>query len=266
MDLYTNYLLIIEAIQNLEGVLAIGKSGGEKIPARNESDIDVFVFCNHVPDAATRRDALAYSGANVEDIKVSGTRGAYWGFCDFISACGADICLMYFTVSDMDKEIESVLNGYRLDREKEYFYPTGRCASFLSMYILYDKTGYIAGVKAKLSVYPRSLSYKQYFHHSRKINDIEDFDRAVRRKDVLFYHATLENALDHYLQALFALNKRFFPGRKRTLNLVECFELIPMEFSARILKVVRLGAAPDTLEESYGIWKGLCEELVKFDI
>ena len=200
-------------------------------------------------------------GDAVTGCKISQKGGRFWGVCDFVFIGSAEICLMYFTIDEMDSDVESVLNGSRLDREGEYYYPTGRCASFLSMHSLCDKQGYIKAMQEKLSVYPEDLAEKLFAHHVRLINDEEDFERAVSRGDVLFYHATLESALDHFLQALFALNHRFFPSRKRTLEWVECFENKPENCSERLLKVILLGAATETLSESYEIWCGLCNEL-----
>ena len=131
----------------------------------------------------------------VSETRIAAVCSKFWGFCDYITIHAAEICLMYFRISDMNSEIESVLNGSRLDREGEYYYPTGRCASFLSMHILYDKIGYISDMKAKLSLYPQALSKQLYNHHICNINDMEDFERAVQRKDVLFYHATLERTV-----------------------------------------------------------------------
>lgn len=65
-------------------------------------------------------------------------------------------------------------------------------------------------MKKKLSSYPPQLSTKLIKHHIEKINNEEDFDRAVSREDILFYHSTLDSALGHFLQALFALNCCFF--------------------------------------------------------
>ena len=171
---------------------------------------------------------------------------------------------MYFTVSDMNSEIKSVLNGSRLDRENEYFYPTGRCATFLSMHIFYDKGGFIADMKEKLSAYPQSLSTKLYNHHILEINDNEDFERAIQKGDVFFYHATLDRAIDHYFQALFALNKCFFPSRKRTLSFIEGegLKYKPINCGARLLEVIELGARAETLSRSYEIWAALCKDLM----
>ena len=46
MPLLDHYNLLIEAVQEIDGVLSIGKSGGENIPKQNESDIDIFIFCS----------------------------------------------------------------------------------------------------------------------------------------------------------------------------------------------------------------------------
>jgi hypothetical protein len=170
---------------------------------------------------------------------------------------------MYFAVAEMNDEIESVLCGSRPDREAEYFYPTGRCASFLSMHILYDEIRYIASMKEKLSVYPESLAEKLYRHHIDKINDEEDFGRAVSRGDVLFYHTTLESAIDHYLQALFALNRHFFPSRKRTAGYVKDFRSKPQNCMERLFDVIVLGSNRETLSCSYGQWDELCKELIE---
>jgi len=261
MTLFNNYKLLIDEIRKIDGVASIGKSGGETIPIQNENDIDVFIFCSHIPNAQTRKTAVKKVESAVSKITISETAGRFWGVCDFVTIENTEICLMYFNISDMNDEIESVLNGSRLDRENEYFYPTGRCATFLSMYVLYDKTGYISNMKEKLSVYPIVLSKKLYDHHVGKINDNEDFERAIARKDTIFYHSTLELAIDHFLQALFALNQCYFPSRKRITQFIEKFKLKPINCSERLLEVIKTGSEPRTLSQSYDIWSALCKEL-----
>ena len=85
--------------------------------------------------------------------------------------------------------------------------------------------------------------------------------RAIRRKDVLFYHATLDLALDRYLQALFALNHTYFPSRKRSPEFIRGFAIKPEDCETRLKQVVALGASAETLEESYRAWQELCREL-----
>ena len=263
MALLEYYNRLINTVSEIDEVCAIGKSGGEKLPGKGESDIDIFVFCDEIPKVTTRQSAVNKIGTSDCEMKFSETSGKFWGVCDFITIVGIDICLMYFTVAEMNKDIISVLDGTRLDRESEYFYPTGRCATFKNMHILYDKNRYIEEMKKKLTVYPTVLSEKLYNHHIAKINDTEDFGRAVARKDVLFYHTTLETAIDHFLQALFAFNKCFFPSRKRSVQFIDNFAYKPHNCSERLLRVIERGSKPESLQQSYDIWIELCKEFLE---
>ena len=264
MSLSDYFHCCIDILSALDGVLAIGKSGGEALPDNNESDIDVFVFCDRTPDLAARLAAFNKPGLPLSNVKFSENTGRFWGVCDFASLGEADLCIMYFTIENINEEIESALQGLRPDRIDEYFYPTGRCATILSLHVLYDKTAYIAKMKEKLSQYPLSLSDTLFHYHIRKINDEEDFQRAVARGDVLFFHSILEIAMDHYLQALFALNKRYFPGRKRSLEHIQAFGAAPHDCSERLLSVVALGSKAESLSQAYAEWTALCQELIAF--
>ena len=264
------YPLIINSVSEINEVAAIGKSGGSKLPEHGESDIDIYIFCSRIPEIKSRKEAIDGLGDIITSANYSEHGGRFWGTIDFLIADDTSICLMYFTTTEMDKEIELLLNGTRLDREADYFYPTGRCATFLSMHVLYDtcdknENGYIANIKEKLNPYPQDLAKKLYNHHIQKANGNyggEDFERAVSRGDVLFYHSTLEYAIDHFLQALFALNKCFFPSRKRTIEFIDSFDIKPLNCTGRLLQAIELGAKPETLSDSYAVWYSLCKELL----
>ena len=79
---------------------------------------------------------------------------------------------------------------------------------------------------------------------------------------MLFYHATLELGMDHFLQMLFAINRCYFPSRKRSLKLMGDFALKPADCENRLLKTIRLGSDASVLAESYEIWSALCHELL----
>ena len=132
------YPLLIKAISEINEVLAIGKSGGDTLPEKGESDIDIYIFCNQIPDIGTRQASIDKLGSYIESAKYSENSGRFWGTIDFINVDNTEICLMYFTTACMDEEIRSVLDGMRLDKEAGVFYPTGRCATILSMNTLYD--------------------------------------------------------------------------------------------------------------------------------
>ncbi len=252
--------MLINAVAQMREVVAIGKSGGSELPDAKQSDIDVFVFCRSIPSVAFRQAAidtlLIVSGSRISD-----TEDRFWGVCDYVILEDAEICLMYFSVDTISTEIEAILQAERLDKEGNYFYPTGRCATMLSMHALYDTTGFIDTIKEKLYVYPPDLAEKIIEHHAPQMNDAEDFSRALLRKDVLFYHCTLDKVLDHFLQVLFALNRCYFPSRKRSLQFIETFSIKPSDCPEKLLQAVALGGRPETLPQSYQIWESLCSEL-----
>ncbi len=75
-----------------------------------------------------------------------------------------------------------------------------------AMLVFYDPDGVLQSFKIRLKEYPKKLAAAIVDHHLEALGDVEDMARAVQRKDVLFYHFALDLALDHFLQALFALN------------------------------------------------------------
>lgn len=254
---------LIQAITQIDAVLALGKSGGASLPVSGESDIDIFVFCSRLPEVPQRQAAVATLVENITKADFGSSTGRFWGLCDFVSFHQAEVCVMYFTIEAMESEIASILKGERLEREDEYFYPTGRLATLLSLHAFHDPMGYLAKWKSLLSEYPPALSAQLVQRHIGQITDAEDFERAVSRRDVLFYHATLERAIDHFLQALFALNRHYFPSRKRTLAHIRSFSFTPTQCGDRLLKAVALGGEADTIPESYSVWTGLCHELAQ---
>jgi hypothetical protein len=78
---------------------------------------------------------------------------------------------------------------------------------------------------------------------------------------VFFFHFALDLALDHFLQALFALNREYFPSRKRSEMYLHGFSIKPSECEKRLRQVVALGADPKQLERSYEIWNRLIHDV-----
>ena len=257
------FTLLIDSVSKIKEVQSIGKSGGKEMPEANESDIDLYIFCSEIPSMEKRQSVINSFGNDVRSSSISKEEGQFWGTCDFASVGNMDFCLMYFTTVKMSAYIETVLSGERLEREGNFFYPTGRIATILSMYVLLDKNNYISSLQQKLAVYPVELSEKLVKYHIRRLHGlvIEDIERAVSRKEVLLYHYALEIGIDHFLQALFALNKCFFPSRKRTVQYIDKFNIKPIDCAERLLKAVALGGSPDTLFQSNEIWSTLCDEL-----
>lgn len=262
LSLEASFQSLIAALSGLSGVRAIGKAGGAALPQDGFSDIDLFIFCDQIPSRRDRASLYAARSSLLTVSQYGETEHPHWGLVDSLLLGKQEVYPMFFTKSIFSESVASILRGERTEREDNYFYPTGRCASLLSMHAYFDPYGLIEAWKEACATYPEPLRIALLNRHLPKIDDEEDFLRAIMRGDVLFFHATLDLALDHFLQALFALNMVYFPSRKRTPEYLRSFVKKPDDCEGKLLNVIRLCANPDTLNEAYEIWKTLCLELV----
>ncbi|MEA5048437.1 MAG: DUF4037 domain-containing protein [Eubacteriales bacterium] len=252
---------LLTATTSLSSVRAVGKTGGSQLPADSESDVDLFVFCERIPTRNAREEMLSSLISTITIDRLGDFEDTHWGLVDSLRIGSLEVYLMYFTIRTFSDSLEAILRGDRLDREANYFYPTGRCASILGMHVFYDPDCYLKDWKQRLDRYPESLAQALISHHAALMDDAEDFRRAVRRGDTLFFHATLDLAIEHFLQTLFALNHVYFPSRKRTVSYIQSFSKAPINCDSRLQNVIRLGASSKTLFQSYALWKNLCAEL-----
>jgi hypothetical protein len=253
---------LVEAVARNSAVRAIGLSGGARsLPEPGEGDIDLFVYCTEIPTQSQRHEVLASLGESVGQIAIGRSEGGHWGQGDSLVAAGVETWLMYFTLAEARAELEAVLAGQYLGRLDSYYYPVGRCAMWKAMRIFYDPDGILQSFKARLETYPEGLARTVVAHHTEALGDVEDIERAVQRKDVLFYHFALDLALDHFLQAVFALNKEYFPSRKRSESYLQGFRVKPPGCEQRLRQVVALGGEAETLGRSYETWQALVRDL-----
>ena len=255
------FSLLIDTLSKNDLIQSIGKTGAKELPQNNDSDVDIFIFSEQVPNFENREKIYTNIEKFLNGVEVNEQESKHWGFVDFLKIDKIEVCLMYFSVPNIIEEIVKLLNGDRLEKEENYFYPIGRCATIKTLNILYDKNNFLFNLQKQLAMYPNELYTKSIEHHLSKINDKEDFGRAITRKDVLFYHFVLDIALDHYLQLLFAVNKNFFPSRKRSIEHIDSFKIKPVNCGNRILEVLLLGGNENELKESYIVWEKLCYDL-----
>ncbi|MBL4936960.1 DUF4037 domain-containing protein [Clostridium sp. YIM B02515] len=255
--------LLIDGVSEIKEVESIGISGSKiEIPKAGEGDIDVFIYCDEIPKLEKRKAAVDKLGNLLQERKFNVFEGGHWGTGDFVLINGIETWLMYFTIDETIQNTNLILSGEYLDKLDNYYYPIGRCAMLKNITILYDRNKFLASLKEKLFDYPEELAQKLVQYHLEELSDVEDLERAVARKDVLFYHFALELAIDHFLQALFAMNKIYFPSRKRTISFIKNFRVKPEDCEDKLLEVVRLGACADNINKSYELWAILINEIV----
>jgi hypothetical protein len=264
MDFSTGEIvrLLLENVSRMNEVQSIGISGSKtSFPKAGEGDIDVFIYCDTVPLFEKRKSIINQIGSLLQEEKINVFEGGHWGIGDFMLINGVETWLMYFTEKETINNIESILNGDYPGKLENYYYPIGRCAMLKEISILYDKDSFLSLLKERLSQYPNNLAEKIIQYHLSELKDTEDLERAVIRKDVLFYHFAIDIAIDHFLQALFAINRTYFPSRKRSLNFIRSFNIKPERCDEQLLDVVRLGGCAESIEKSYEIWINMVSKL-----
>lgn len=237
---------LVDKIGACDKVKGIGQTGSldiQLIPGK--SDIDLFVLCSEVPSQEERQTCYSMLQSAEFTLQMQVCNGGLWGIGDILIADGIDIMPMYFTIKEMQDYLEEVLQCKHLDKS-ERFYPVGRLASISSINILYEKNDTLTALKNMVNTKPCSFFKTWYEKEISQVLDEEDLGRAELRKEALFFHQVLENALDHLLQALFAINYCYFPSRKRTMSAIDGFQYKPDNCYARLLTMVINGAKGDT--------------------
>ncbi len=253
---------IVARISAMQAVQAVGISGGKSpLPEKGEGDIDVFIYCDELPSLADRQAVLLAPEGHAENAKVRVFEGGRWGSGDFMLINGVETWLMYFTLRETREDVDAILAGKWPDKLDNAYYPIGRLGMLSRITVLFDRSGFLQTLKNRLAVYPPELGKTLADHHLRMLGDTEDLNRAVTRRDALFYHFALDLALDHFLQALFAMNRCYFPSRKRTLQYIGGFQVKPENCEARLLQTLRLGGSGETVPQSYAVWESLTAEL-----
>jgi len=261
-DIETAVKKLVSTLARHNSIRAIGLSSGEgPFPKPGAGDIDLFIYCTEIPTSSERQEMLTSLREEIGQVEIGKLESGHWGQGDCLSIAGVETWLLYFTVAEARLELEEILAGKRLGRLDSYYYPIGRCAMWKAMRVFYDPDGILASFKQRLAEYSQGLQMAIIDHHLAALDDVEDLERAVQRKDVFFFHFALDLALDHFLQALFALNKEYFPSRKRSETYLRGFKVKPVACEQRLGQVVALGGNSETLEQSYGIWNRLVRDL-----
>jgi hypothetical protein len=252
---------LVSEISQIEKVKGIGQTGdinAELIPGN--SDIDMFVLCTTIPTKAERENVYSHYSNVYSECIMNSCNGGIWGYGDVLIIDGIDVMFMYFTMEEMEQYLDEVLDGKHLDRVGD-FYPTGRLSSVENINILYESNASWTSLKEKVKKHPINLFQKLFEYHISRVLDYEDLGRVTLRKEVIFYHTVLENSLDHFLQALFAINFMYLPSRKRTEKYINQFKNKPHDCYDRLLQIIKDSTSISTIEKSVEELRSIALEL-----
>lgn len=252
---------LISKISDIEEVSAIGISGKIKpYPQPGKGDFDIFIYCDKIPNIRIREKKLSVCNG-IDDVRINIGASAIWGHGDYCAINKIDTFLMYFKKDDVLDNVKEILEGKYLWKINNDYFPIGRISMLSTINIFYDQDNFLNDLRESLLCYPEVLKEKMISYYLQKMLNTEDFGRAVNSKDVFFYHCTLDNSIEHFLMALFALNEVYFPSRKRSQQHIEDFNIKPISCSDRLLSIIRDGSNPKGIEGSYEEFKKLCNEL-----
>lgn len=264
-DVYHFVKKLTEVLAGCDEVLGIGQTGDPNAPLiPGKSDIDLFVICRQVPQKEQREKLYGQLSGLFGSLEMEVCAGGVWGWGDIFLVNGIDVMPMYFPVDEMTAYVEKVLSGNHLEKEGR-FYPIGRLASIESLQVLYEKDRSWSRIQDAVKYPPAALFEKWYREEAFQMIDEEDLGRAELRCEVLFFHQVAEAFLDHFLQALYAKNRCYFPSRKRTREAIERFEKKPVNCYARLMNVLALGCRDHTVPQAVAEIRALANELRQLD-
>ena len=260
IELKNKLVTVLSSCDRIKGIGQTGSMDIQLIPGK--SDIDLFVLCSEVPPKEERM--LWYQGIQNEkfDLQMEVCNGGQWGYGDILVVDEIDVMPMYFTIKEMHDYLKEVLECKHLEKEGR-FYPVGRVASIATIHILNEKENAWTNLKNMVNQKPNTFFQRWYENEICQVLDEEDLGRSELRKEVLFFHQVLENSLDHLLQAVYDINKCYFPSRKRTMPAIDEFQYKPVDCFERLIRIVQNGSREETMDQAISDLKNIALEVKK---
>lgn len=229
---------IIEAMKKSEKIDAIMLGGSRGNGTHDEkSDYDVYVYLNDVLTEEERRKMI---GPYVKYMEYS---NHFWELeDDGILKNGIDIEFIYRNLTDLDKMLEAIVfNGQASTGYTTCFWDNlihGEC--------LYDPRGLLGELLDKYtSPYPEALKKAIIYKNAKLLKDhmpafYYQFEKAIRRNDLVSINHRMAELLASYFDILFALNEKLHPGEKRLLQVSESLVYKPEDFEKRLTHCLQL--------------------------
>jgi hypothetical protein len=216
-----------------------------------ESDVDLLVIVEQLPDVETRAAWLAaITGKPCEPTSLSGTEERKWDEFhgpkdDPEQWMGTGGGLFYFTEAEIEGDLNRVgelLTGFmgrdELERPshiEEYL------ADLAHGIVLYDPGGFVAGCQERLADFPEGARRELINYHwmRTEIAINEDLQRAVWRDDLVHAYDRRVEGARHLVRMLFAMNRRYFRKAKGLDRVFSQFSACPAEAWRRLVNGLR---------------------------
>jgi hypothetical protein len=224
--------------------IAIGGSHA-KAAADSLSDIDIYLFADRVLPSAQRAELVVHALGGE-------ARPESWGTDDPFVQGGTDFwhdgqrveCWLRSS-REMERTLRACAGG---EIRREYvvwtvmgFLSYTALADVHSMRIVDDPRGMLAGWRQGVATYPEPLRDRilaRFMAEAAFWPENFHYRTAVERGDVIYTSAIVQQVLQALIQAVFALNRVYFPGEKRLANAMKKLPSQPRDFARRVQALV----------------------------
>lgn len=252
---------IVDMLRAVPHVAAIALGGSHASGlARPDSDLDIGIYYRTASpfsiDAIRRvAEALATPGS-VPVVTDPYGWGPWVNGGAWIRTPVCKVDFLYRSLDQLETVIAEGSKGvWRHDYDQQppfgfrsviYF---GEAASAIP---LHDPDGELVRLKQSVAVYPEPLRERivaeSLWNAEFTLHQSRGFAASA---DVVHTAACFARVAHFLIQALFAMNRRYFVNDKHALRLIDSFPLSPREFAARLSAVLaHPGAAPESLHAS----------------
>jgi len=250
---------LVVSLSKIESIVAAGLST-QRLPEKKEDgDVDVFIYCTKLPDEEEKNKA--YEKVTFTKAPKHLFNSKHWGSADYAEVKEIEIWIMYFVTEEVQNDIQRTVTGKNIGNDNGY-YPVGRLAMYSRMTVLFERNSFLTKIKENLKIYPVEMKKEIISYCKKELKNEEDLLRAVSRQDLLFFHISIDKAIDRLLQLLFAINNAYFPSRKRNKEYICTFDKKPLDFYLRIQKVIEWGAKEETIRKSFDTFTDLRNETI----
>lgn len=215
------------------------------------SDVDIYLFSDDALPGSRRRELVREAlGDAAEAVSWGGDGEFVEGGTDFLHH-GRRVECWLRSAARVERAMESALQG-QIGREYVAwtvmgFFSHVVLADVRALRIVEDPDGMLARWKAAVAEYPdplRDAVLGRFMAEARLWPDNFHYRTAVERADVLYTSGIVQQVVHSLIQALFALNREYFPGEKQLARTIDKLPLKPAAFVPRAQALLCIGRDP----------------------
>lgn len=271
-DKHRTILQLVSALARAPGVVAVVLGGSYASgAARPDSDVDLGLY--YRPDSPFRIDDIVQIARQVAIQSPTVTDFYEWGSWvnggAWIHTAAGKVDFLYRNLDHVTRTIDEAEQGivhHDYPQQPPYgFYSVTYLAETQVCLPLFDPTGVIAALKARVECYPELL-------HRRVVDNSlwsAEFTLLHARSfaaqgDVYNTVGCLTRTATNLTQALFALNRRYYMSDKRAMREIDTFAAVPAGYPVTLSDIL---AAPGhdarTLVQSTAALETLWQRVVE---